>query len=63
MERMNGLGAIVWIEKILHATLVEGGVTTMRDIGGATAWMKRLVDEGVIAGPRRYSCVVPMTHT
>lgn len=63
MQRMNGLAAIVWIEKILHASLVEGGVTTMRDIGGATDWMKRLVDEGVIAGPRLKIAICMLSTT
>jgi imidazolonepropionase-like amidohydrolase len=31
---------------------VDGGTTTVRDVGGATHLMKRLVDEGVIVGPR-----------
>ena len=52
MERMNGPGWLVLVEKILHATLVEGGVTSMRDIGGATHLMKRFVDEGLMLGPR-----------
>ena len=52
MERSNGLAALVWVEKILHATLVEGGVTSLRDVGGATHLVKRLVDEGAVIGPR-----------
>ena len=36
----------------LYRTLVEGGCTTVRDVGGATFRMKALVDEGVILGPR-----------
>ena len=52
LDRSTGLGAMLWVEKILHRTLVEGGVTTMRDVGGATHFMKRMVDEGVMIGPR-----------
>ncbi len=52
MEIMNGQAAILYVEKILHTTLVDGGVTTCRDVGGATQFMKRMVDSGVIIGPR-----------
>ncbi|MFN7972789.1 MAG: amidohydrolase family protein [Acidobacteriota bacterium] len=50
--RTTGLASLLYVEKILHRTLVEGGVTTMRDVGGATHFMKRMVDEGVMIGPR-----------
>jgi hypothetical protein len=36
MDTMLGGSMLVYVEKILHTTLVDGGVTTMRDIGGAT---------------------------
>ena len=52
MDVMNGQAAILYVEKILHTTLVDGGVTTLRDVGGATQFMKRMVDGGVIIGPR-----------
>jgi len=52
LELSNEPGAMVFVEKVLYRTLVDGGVTTMRDIGGATHRMKRLVDEGVMIGPR-----------
>lgn len=52
MDVMNGQAAILYVEKILHTTLVDGGVTTMRDVGGATQFMKRMVDSGVMIGPR-----------
>src|SRR6186997_2705742 len=34
MDTMLGGSMLVYVEKILHTTLVDGGVTTMRDIGG-----------------------------
>src|SRR6185369_1632805 len=34
LDRMNGPAGILEVEKILHATLVDGGVTTVRDVGG-----------------------------
>jgi len=40
------------IERILYETLVNGGVTTLRDVGGATHAMKRMVDDGLVIGPR-----------
>ena len=52
VERSNAPDALLRVEKILYTTLVDGGVTTMRDVGGATHLMKRLVDEGVMLGPR-----------
>ena len=52
MEVGNSQAAILYVEKILHTSLVDGGVTTMRDVGGATHFMKRMVDTGVMIGPR-----------
>jgi imidazolonepropionase-like amidohydrolase len=63
MDTMLGSGALVYVEKILHTTLVDGGVTTMRDIGGATHAMKRLVDEGVILGPRLKIAICMLSTT
>lgn len=51
-ERSNATESLVYVEKILHGSLVRGGVTTMRDVGGATHLMKRLVDDGTWIGPR-----------
>ena len=63
MDRMNSLPSLVYVEKILYTTLVNGGVTTMRDIGGATHQMKRLVDEGVVIGPRLKIAVCMLSTT
>lgn len=52
LDRMNAQAGLLYTEKILYTTLVNGGVTTLRDVGGATHLMKRLVDEGVMIGPR-----------
>lgn len=52
MATMNEGSMLVWVEKILYTSLVDGGVTTMRDVGGATHIMKRLVDAGTMIGPR-----------
>ena len=49
--RMDGPHGMLLVEKILWRTLVDGGVTTLRDVGGATHAMKRAVDEGLIIGP------------
>ena len=46
MERMNGPEGLIYAERILYTTLVNGGVTTVRDVGGATHVLKRLVDQG-----------------
>ena len=52
MEVAESQASILYVEKILHTSLVDGGVTTMRDVGGATHFMKRMVDTGVMIGPR-----------
>jgi imidazolonepropionase-like amidohydrolase len=63
MDAMLGGAALLYVEKILHATLVDGGVTTMRDIGGATHLMKRLVDEGLMLGPRLKIAICMLSTT
>lgn len=63
MDLMNTAAAIVYVEKILYTTLVDGGVTTMRDIGGATDLMKRLVEEGKILGPRLKIAISMLSST
>jgi imidazolonepropionase-like amidohydrolase len=63
MERTSGPGWLVLVEKVLHATLVDGGVTTMRDIGGATHLMKRFVDEGLMLGPRLKIAICMLSTT
>ncbi|MCB9751612.1 MAG: amidohydrolase family protein [Myxococcales bacterium] len=52
IARSNADENLLYVEKVLYRTLVSGGVTTLRDVGGATHKMKRLVDEGVLIGPR-----------
>jgi imidazolonepropionase-like amidohydrolase len=63
IERMNGPTGALWVEKVLHTTLVDGGVTTLRDVGGATHWMKRAVAEGVLLGPRLKLSVCMLSTT
>jgi len=63
IERMNGPTAPLWVEKVLFTTLVDGGVTTLRDVGGATHWMKRAVAEGVMLGPRLKLSVCMLSTT
>ena len=41
---MSSAEGLLIVERVLYQTLVEGGVTTMRDIGGATQAMKRWVE-------------------
>ncbi len=52
LDLMNSPEAPFLIERILYRTLVDGGVTTLRDVGGATHVLKRLVDRQLIIGPR-----------
>lgn len=52
-----------FIEKVLHTTLVDGGVTTMRDVGGAPQYLKRLVEAGRIIGPRLKVAICMLSTT
>ncbi|MBX9722836.1 MAG: amidohydrolase family protein, partial [Candidatus Obscuribacterales bacterium] len=63
IDKMNSSASLLYVEKILYTTLVNGGVTTMRDIGGATHQMKRLVDEGVLIGPRLKIAICMLSTT
>ena len=63
IDRMNSQSNLLYVEKILYTTLVNGGVTTMRDIGGATHLMKRLVNDGVLIGPRLKIAICMLSTT
>jgi imidazolonepropionase-like amidohydrolase len=63
LEKNNEPAAFVYVEKVLHRTLVDGGVTTMRDIGGATHAMKRLVEDGLVIGPRLKVAICMLSST
>ncbi len=63
MERMNGPEGLLYAERILYTTLVNGGVTTVRDVGGATHVLKRLVDQGVLIGPRLKIAICMLSTT
>ncbi len=63
IDKMISSASLLYVEKILYTTLVNGGVTTMRDIGGATHQMKRLVDEGILIGPRLKIAICMLSTT
>lgn len=63
IDKMVSPSSLVYVEKILYTTLVNGGVTTLRDIGGATHLMKRLVDEGLLLGPRLKIAICMLSTT
>ncbi len=63
MDRMNSPEAPFWAERILYRTLVDGGVTTLRDVGGATQVLKRLVEQGVLLGPRLQLAICMLSTT
>ena len=63
MERMNSPSALLYVERVLFTTLVDGGVTTIRDVGGATHMVKRLVDDGVVIGPRLKIAICMLSTT
>lgn len=63
LDRMNSPEAPFWAERILYRTLVQGGVTTLRDVGGATSVLKRLVEQGVLLGPRLKLAICMLSTT
>lgn len=63
IDRQNTPAGILYVERALYASLVEGGVTTMRDIGGATDLIKRLVDDDVMIGPRLKIAICMLSTT
>lgn len=63
LETMNSQAGLLYTEKILYTTLVDGGVTTLRDVGGATHFYKRMVDEGLIIGPRLKIAICMLSTT
>ncbi len=63
LDRMNSQMGILLVERILYTTLVDGGVTSLRDVGGATHFMKRLVDEGIFLGPNLKIAICMLSST
>ncbi len=63
LAAMNGPAGLLYTERILYATLAQGGVTTVRDVGGATHVVKRLVDEDLIIGPRLKIAICMLSTT
>ena len=63
VDRANAGAGLLYVERVLYTTLVDGGVTTMRDIGGATHMMKRLVEESLLIGPRLKIAICMLSST
>ncbi|RMH36493.1 MAG: amidohydrolase family protein [Nitrospirae bacterium] len=63
LERMNAPAGLLYAERILHTTLVDGGVTTLRDVGGATHVLKRWVEAGYMIGPRLKLAICMLSTT
>jgi imidazolonepropionase-like amidohydrolase len=63
LERMNSLEGLLYAERILYTTLVKGGVTTLRDVGGATHLLKRLIEEDFLIGPRLKIAICMLSTT
>ena len=63
LATMSGPAGLLYTERILYATLVHGGVTTVRDVGGATHVVKRLVEEGLLIGPRLKIAICMLSTT
>lgn len=63
IDLMTTTQSLFFVEKILYTTLVDGGVTSARDVGGATHLMKRMVDAGVLIGPRLKVAICMLSTT
>ena len=63
LDRMNSPEAPFWAERIMYRTLVNGGVTTLRDVGGATHVLKRLEQQGILLGPRLLLAICMLSTT
>jgi imidazolonepropionase-like amidohydrolase len=63
IDQMNAATSLLMVERVLYTTLVDGGVTTVRDVGGATLMMKNLVEEGVMIGPRLKIAITMLSST
>lgn len=61
--RINGPDGLLYIERILYTSLVNGGVTTLRDMGGATHRLKNLIEDGVVLGPRLLISICMLSAT
>ncbi len=51
LTRVNGPAGILYASKNLYRALAFGGVTTIRDMGGATHLLKSLIEAGEVVGP------------
>jgi len=63
LDASNSPSGLARTEKVLYRTLVDGGVTTARDIGGATHSIKQLVADGVFIGPRLKIAICMLSTT
>lgn len=63
LDASNSPSGLARTEKVLYRTLVDGGVTTARDIGGATHTIKQLVADGVFIGPRLKIAICMLSTT
>lgn len=63
LDRMNGPAGLLYAERILYTTLVDGGVTTLRDVGGATHILKRWIEAGDMIGPRLKLAICMLSTT
>lgn len=63
LDASNSPAGLARTEKVLYRTLVDGGVTTARDIGGATHSIKQLVADGVFIGPRLKIAICMLSTT
>mgnify|MGYP001480621637 CR=1 FL=1 len=63
IDLMNSQSGLLYVEKILYTTLVNGGVTTARDIGGATDFIKRMINQNMMIGPRLKIAIAMLSST
>jgi imidazolonepropionase-like amidohydrolase len=63
LDRANGPAGLLLVERVLWRTLVDGAVTTLRDVGGATHLIKQLLEDGILIGPRLKIAICMLSST
>lgn len=63
VAKLNTPWEFLYIEKVLYQTVVHGGVTCIRDVGGATDSMRRLMEDGIMIGPRMKIAICMLSST
>ena len=63
LQDMNGLQYLLKVQKTLYRTLVQSGVTTALDLGGAPKFVADMVDNGTLIGPKLKVSICMLSST